>query len=312
VSALTILGYHNLEPTPFFRGRTNAGMVGFLAQLRFIRRFMHPVGLSEAAETLATGGVLPPRSIAVTFDDGYRDMCHVAAPLLKEFQIPASFFVVPAYLEGSEDPWWERLAWACEHSTADRVTWGDQSHPISGSVDRKLERRFLDDLKTMNLEQRSGALAQLIEQLAPTPRTWTDSLMLDWEHLLVIARLGFEIGSHSTGHAILARETVDAQRRDMECSRRVIEEKIDSAVRSIAYPNGGAGDFSSETMSAACEAGFLNGVTCLPGRSTSKTPRLALRRVLVSPTGGLAALSKALLRAHSPQLVRPVVERQHA
>jgi peptidoglycan/xylan/chitin deacetylase (PgdA/CDA1 family) len=306
VSALTILGYHNIEATPFFRARRRKdGVRGFVEQMRFVRRFMNPIGLSDAARMLASGRALPPRSVAVTFDDGYRDMCFVAAPILEEFSIPASFFVVPAYLTGSEDPWWERLAWACEHATAQSITWrGEHYGCTSPRMALQLEAQLLGDLKMMNVEERRNALSLLVDELAPAPRRWRHRLMLDWSDLANLHRRGFDIGSHTSEHAILARETSEKQRVDLACSRRLIEEQLTAEVHNLAYPNGGARDFSDQTLAAAAAAGFQNAVTCVPGRNTAGTSRLALHRVLVTPQAGLPGLAKSLTMVHAAELAR--------
>jgi len=306
VSALTILGFHNIEPTPFFRARPRkSGVLGFRDQLRFIRRYMHPIGLSEAVESLAAGEPLPPRSVAVTFDDGYRDMRLTAAPILEEFAIPATFFVVPTFLTGGDEPWWEELAWACEHATVGSIEWQGRSVTCTpGRAAADLEQQLLCDLKTMNVEVRRQALRRLIAQFAPAPAAWTDRLMLDWNDVINLHQRGFDIGSHSREHAILAREATEKQQLDLACSRQLIEERLDSPVVNVAYPNGGADDFSEDTVAAAEAAGYQNAVTCVPGRNTAATSRFALHRVLVTPQAGLVGLAKSLMLAHAAYLAR--------
>jgi len=44
------------------------------------------------------------RKIAITFDDGYQDVYQNAFPILKEYQIPATVFVISSYL-GKENRW---------------------------------------------------------------------------------------------------------------------------------------------------------------------------------------------------------------
>ncbi len=46
----------------------------------------------------------PHNKIAITFDDGYQDVYQNAFPILKEYQIPATVFVISSYL-GKENRW---------------------------------------------------------------------------------------------------------------------------------------------------------------------------------------------------------------
>jgi peptidoglycan/xylan/chitin deacetylase (PgdA/CDA1 family) len=49
-----------------------------------------------------------PGSVAITFDDGYRNFLKVALPLLKEYGIPATIFVVSGYC-GYYNQWHSRV-----------------------------------------------------------------------------------------------------------------------------------------------------------------------------------------------------------
>ncbi len=57
--------------------------------------------LREGLDRLFAGR-LPPRSIALTFDDGTRDFSEVAVPLLIEFGMPATVYLTTYYCE---NPW---------------------------------------------------------------------------------------------------------------------------------------------------------------------------------------------------------------
>lgn len=51
-------------------------------------------------KTLATTTDMSRKRIAVTFDDGFRNVYETALPVLDEFGVPATLFVPPAYLDG--------------------------------------------------------------------------------------------------------------------------------------------------------------------------------------------------------------------
>jgi peptidoglycan/xylan/chitin deacetylase (PgdA/CDA1 family) len=56
------------------------------------------ISLREGLDRLAAG-TLPPRSVAITFDDGFVDFYRVAHPILREFGFPATVYVSTAYAE---------------------------------------------------------------------------------------------------------------------------------------------------------------------------------------------------------------------
>ncbi len=69
---LAILTWHNVEATWWYPSRPGAGVRGLARQLRSLRRFANVVPLEPALEALASGRPLPPRAVALSWDDGGR------------------------------------------------------------------------------------------------------------------------------------------------------------------------------------------------------------------------------------------------
>lgn len=67
----------------------------FEQQLRCLRALrMHSVTLEQVLDALEHSRPLPPRPVAITFDDGYADTYHRAAPLLEQYGFRATLFLV--------------------------------------------------------------------------------------------------------------------------------------------------------------------------------------------------------------------------
>jgi peptidoglycan/xylan/chitin deacetylase (PgdA/CDA1 family)/predicted ATP-grasp superfamily ATP-dependent carboligase len=73
---------------------------------------LHEEGYSalDIAETyrLLKAGELPPRTIALSFDDGYQDVADVALPVLSEHGFRATVFIVPGAIDGTASFRWYR------------------------------------------------------------------------------------------------------------------------------------------------------------------------------------------------------------
>lgn len=111
-----VLVYHDLRegPSDDFARFTGAGE--FAAHLEYLRQNGYcVVPLKSVIDCLEGGEPLPPKAVAITFDDGYLGVYTAAFPLLKEYGVPATVFVVAGLNEvkkpydGHEWLTWEML-----------------------------------------------------------------------------------------------------------------------------------------------------------------------------------------------------------
>ena len=112
-SGTRVLMYHAVDdPDPADSMSLRVSRRRFREQMALLRDEGYSVvPLSAVAVPLERGRV----RVAITFDDGYRSQ-EWAAGVLQEFGFPATFFVVPRFLDGVRSPtayWerWEYLDW---------------------------------------------------------------------------------------------------------------------------------------------------------------------------------------------------------
>ncbi|MDP9821545.1 polysaccharide deacetylase family protein [Nocardioides massiliensis] len=105
-STLTLLGWHRIGDAA--DGLTTS-FDDFRGQLDVLTDWDAVVlPLDEAVELLAADR-LPPRAVALTFDDGYASVLELAWPELQERGLPATLFAVSDFLHGDRlFPWDER------------------------------------------------------------------------------------------------------------------------------------------------------------------------------------------------------------
>jgi peptidoglycan/xylan/chitin deacetylase (PgdA/CDA1 family) len=291
-SRLLVLGWHNVEPTWFFPARPGTGAAGLNRQLAFLRRTATVVPLADGVRALAEGRPLPPRAVALTFDDGYRDALRLAAPILERLGLPATFFLIPGLLDRTTRPWWELVAWACARAGAGRVAFEGRRLDLGTPAARRTAAVTVAELvKRRGRAARDTAVAKLMADCQPTGAPGVDGLFLDWDEAGRLAARGFAVGSHTLHHSILAEEPPAEQASDLALSCRQLQDRLGVAVELLAYPNGTPADYDRTTVAAARRAGYLGAVTVVPGWNRPATPRYELRRFLQQPERGVAGLA---------------------
>lgn len=104
-----ILLYHHVGGPR--AGRFNVTPAQFAEQLKWLRdQGYRSVSIDDIAAALQGGPPLPPKPIAITFDDGWRNQYDFALPLLSEFGFKATFFVVSGWVgRGSTLMTWKEI-----------------------------------------------------------------------------------------------------------------------------------------------------------------------------------------------------------
>lgn len=100
-----VVAFHRVSDV--YQDGLTCSVKDFESFCRFFRRFFTVIPLGEMVRRLASGESLSG-TLAVTFDDGYRDNYELAAPLLRSVGLPATFFVVSDFIESNTVAWWDR------------------------------------------------------------------------------------------------------------------------------------------------------------------------------------------------------------
>ena len=141
--------YTNLQPAEFEK------QMNYLADNNF-----NVVPLQNIVDAMRYGAKLPQNTVALTFDDGYKDNYTVAYPILKKHDFPATLFIYPQYISnGGAALTWEELK-AMSADPMISIQSHTYTHPDLGKVSRRASadarlKHELVDSKNI-LEQKLG------------------------------------------------------------------------------------------------------------------------------------------------------------
>ena len=162
-SCMSILLFHRVTDEIAWDGLT-VSTTWFRSLCAMLQRRFHVVSLAEMQRILRSGEVPPKRTVAITFDDCYRDNLF-AARTLAEHNLPACFFI-PTQFVGTDHVFeWDhgltRMANLNWDEVREMVQLGHEigSHTVShadlGSISTEQARRELIDSKK-TLEEQTG------------------------------------------------------------------------------------------------------------------------------------------------------------
>lgn len=284
-----VLMYHRIaapERDPWQLAVTPAH---FAEHLDVIRRHGTPMPVRALTAGLARGRV-PRRAIVVTIDDGYADNLHQARPLLARRDVPATVFVAAGYLDRPAGFWWDelegRILAPAGLPPRLRMHVRGTSHDLETSGDRQqLFLHLYGLLRPLADAERRRALDDLTagghESVDVTARP------LDRDELRALQGDGLvEIGAHTVTHPQLSALPVPEQQAEIRQSRALLSEVTGREVVSFAYPYGGRGDYTADTVRLVAEAGFTSACTTVAGAVRRSTSRLELPRLHVPDCDG--------------------------
>jgi len=264
-----ILMYHNFSG-PGGTDPDALNVEGIRRQFNYLRRHFRVVPLLRLAEQLASGRKLDRNLVALTIDDGRRNCYEFLFPLLKEFGLPATFFVVSSFIRGEDWIWTDKVLWLSEQST-----------PPEELIPGKLDGAFRS-LNRMRPEDRNLRIESLATSIGATfPKTIPAKYRpCSWTELREMAESGLvEIGSHTVTHPILSSVTDEESWDEVTRSRAQIEEGIGQTVNCFCYPNGMPGDYRPSQVKQVQKAGYACSVIAESGMVETNSDPYRLPRI---------------------------------
>jgi peptidoglycan/xylan/chitin deacetylase (PgdA/CDA1 family) len=281
-ASLSVLIFHRVlpRPDPLFPDEVDAAR--FDRVCKWIKQWFNVLPLDEAVRRLGVGQ-LPARAMAITFDDGYRDNCELALPILKRHGLSATFFVATGYLDGGR--MWNDTIVETLRCTAlptldvdDLLGTGYGAMPLGDATQR---RQAIDRILPVVKYRLPAERLRITSELTGRARVGAlpDDLMMDSEQVVQLHRAGMQIGAHTVTHPILSRIAEPDVLQELSQSKAGLEALIGSTVSLFAYPNGAPGtDFGEREVQAARTCGFAAAVTTGWGVARSDTDVYRLPR----------------------------------
>jgi poly-beta-1,6-N-acetyl-D-glucosamine N-deacetylase len=141
----SILLYHHVsDSTP---DSTSLSKEQFRAHMQYLKDHHVVLPLNEIVKKLQAKQPLPDKAVAITFDDGYRDILENAHPILKEYGFSYTIFINPDMVGLGDD----FLDWSeIKHMSKDKVIFANHGEQHQHFLQRRAKESEQDWLHRVN------------------------------------------------------------------------------------------------------------------------------------------------------------------
>ncbi len=248
---LLILMYHRILPADDPRTQLEEpGMVvtpcTFAQHLQILQQHFSIVRLSDWLQDKEQGKTLPQNACAITFDDGWLDNYEYAFPLLQEFGLPATIYLVAGMIGTNKDFWPGRVARLIsaistnypQYWHAPEMQWLPYSFTDTPAPREQLShtiatlKRQPDEAIHRRLDDCETALGIEYDNSNP--------VLLNWNQVKAMQKSGLiDFGSHTCNHIRLNRNLGnDTLHNEIIDSKQLIEQHTGHPAQTFCYPNG--------------------------------------------------------------------------
>jgi peptidoglycan/xylan/chitin deacetylase (PgdA/CDA1 family) len=287
--AAIILAYHSVRDDPgpdgnwIAPGITHATKV-FTRHMELVAREFHPVTLEDILLFVKGEKALPPRSVAVTFDDGYVDNLQVAAPVLSRFGISAAFYLTVGMIGQLDAPWFCRVRRAFMTTSCTRwdSSSGKKMWDLSSPAARDAALLAAYDICAPFVAQTQDEAVRTIEQELQVQQTVPERrLMMNWDEARALRRAGHVVGSHTLTHPNVAHVTNrEALQAELVESKSRMEQNLGEPVVHFSYPHPALNpQWNKQTLQLTRDAGYSTALTTTKAPVAVGTNPLLLTRL---------------------------------
>ena len=277
-----ILTYHNISdvsdlilPDPM-----TVDYASFKQQIDYISDKFSVISISEIVERVTSKTKADKLYVGITFDDGILNQYKLAAPLLENYGLPATFFITTNYADQIEIPFLEKCKyWVQVSNKKVELEYNDKYHGLYDLSNKIEKNNFYKKMLTI-LSNYSNEGEKFVEYLhsiffdIKIPRIY-----MTWEEIRNLNQTSnFTIGAHSVTHAKL-KNVQNVLETEVVKSKDILENKMNVTCNYFAYPFGMPSDVNNYLFSLMESSGYDAAFTSIMGLNKKYDSNYQLERI---------------------------------
>lgn len=202
-------------------------------------------------------------SVAVTFDDTFKNIYDVALPILKKYDIPATFFVSTGFIGNHKNFWVDRIEHMINFSDKDKIEFDSELFNLRDR-DEKINSliKIKSKLKKCEPACRENFLSDIKIQTG-----WKNAIEIEnYKNLSLddVKKLDeppmYEVGGHTVNHEILSYLDDEKLNQEISDCIKTLEKITGRKTDLFSYPEGQEKHYNKKVINCLKD----NGITICP------------------------------------------------
>jgi peptidoglycan/xylan/chitin deacetylase (PgdA/CDA1 family) len=242
-SFTTLLPYHHTvsnEFLPHIKHLFNyKNVTQFSADLDFLLKHYKPVTPADIIKSIEQNNALPKKSFLISFDDGFREVYDIIAPILEQKGVPALFFINPAFIDNKV------LFYRCKISLLIHELLKHKQESAFATIfydTLEVQKKSIDEI-IISLKKLDQNTAGILDELATKidfsfeQYLTTQQPFLTQQQLISLHNRGFFIGGHSMTHPYYNKLLLQEQVAQTTASCNFVNELLSVNNSCFSFPH---------------------------------------------------------------------------
>jgi peptidoglycan/xylan/chitin deacetylase (PgdA/CDA1 family) len=241
----------------------------------------------------------PKDDVAITFDDSYENLYHNAVPVLKKYNLPATFFISTGFVddsEGKDKPfptnrfyWTDFIDYFVNYSNEEKAKLDVYGKEYNLKNDEG-KIHFVEDtkeyLKNCSPKKRDEFLNMFKKEFEgfgfDADYDYPDIQNLSWEQIKEIDENPlFDIGGHTHNHEIMSYLSDAELASEIGTCLEQLEKNLGRKIYLFSYPEGQRKHYNKKVIQFLQDCNISICPSAIPGDNNFELDNFNLKRIMV-------------------------------
>lgn len=288
---LVILLYHGVTRTLSHgienHAKKHIPEADFIDHMRHLKENCTVLSMDDVLALTESNEAYPRRSVAITFDDGFENNYSIAAPVLDDFALPATFYVSSGATNTDLMFWVDILEDSINRTAEPSISVSalGRVFPMESMEDRLYA---LDQIKsyckTIAPLDKDKVVSEVVSEskIAPEIASSPNYQKMTWNQVKELdSHDNFIVGGHSLYHDILGKEPKCRADIDIQASIDLLTYQTGRAQTHYSYPEGQPEHYTAGNIATLQKAGIRCCPSAVFGLNLAGADLFHLRRIAI-------------------------------